>query len=306
MIEPNFQFKIEKETKDFGLFTIEPLQRGYGQTIGNALRRVLLSTIPGAAVTKVKIAGTKHLFSTLKGLKEDVVELTLNIKKIRIAYSGDKSVKLTLAKNGPGPILAGDIEVPAGVEISNKDLVLGTLADSSSHFKAELWVESGYGLSPSEEREDEELGIILLDAIFTPIKRVNYKVSATRVGRVTDFDKLTMEVYTDGTINPKDALIYAAKKLTAFFTQIYNPKEVVVDEGLPIRQSLDAEENLTVEELALPTRIVNALLKAGVKNVAELKQTGAKKLSKVKNLGGKSLKIIQAALEEKDIHLEEE
>ncbi len=305
MIDPTFQVKVEKESRDFGVFILEPLQRGYGQTLGNALRRVLLSSLPGAAITKAKISGTKHLFSTLKGLKEDIVEFTLNIKKIRLAYSGDKPVKISLSKTGPGPIVAGDFEVPAEVEIINKDLVLGNLSDSSSHFKGDFWVESGYGYVPFEERPSEEIGIIPLDAIFTPIKRVNYKVSATRVGRVTDFDKLTLEIITDGTIKPKDAFIFAAKKLTAFFTQVYNPKEVLVDEELPERQTDGQEESLTVEELGLPTRIVNALLKVGVKNVAELKQIGSKKLSKVKNLGGKSLKIIEAALVEKDIRMEE-
>lgn len=305
MIEPNFQVKIEKESREFGVFTLEPLQRGYGQTLGNALRRVLLSSLPGAAITKAKISGTKHLFSTLKGLKEDVVEFMLNVKKIRLAYSGDKPVKISLSKTGPGPILAGDFEVPAEVEIINKDLVLGSLSDSSSHFKGDFWVSSGYGYVPFEETPSEEIGIIPLDGVFTPIKRVNYKVSATRVGRVTDFDKLTIEIITDGTIKPKDAFIFAAKKLSTFFTQIYNPKEVPVDEELPPRQTDSQDESLTVEELGLPTRIINALLKVGVKNVADLRQTGFKKLSKIKNLGGKSLKIIETALVEKDIKMEE-
>lgn len=305
MIEPNFQLKIEKETSDFGVFILEPLQRGYGQTLGNALRRVLLSSLPGAAVTKAKISGVKHLFSTLKGLKEDVAEFTLNVKKVRFAYSGDKPVKISLVKTGPGPILAGDFEVPAGVEIINKDLVLGNLSDSSSQFKGDFWVSSGYGYVPFEEMPSEEIGIIPLDAVFTPVKRVNYKVSATRVGRVTDFDKLTVEIITDGTVKPKDALIFAAKKLSAFFTQVYDPKEVPVDEELPPRQTDSQDESLTVEELGLPTRIVNALLKVGVKNVAELKEVGIKKLSKVKNLGGKSLKIIETALAERNITVED-
>lgn len=305
MIEPNFQLKVEKESPDFGIFILEPLQRGYGQTLGNALRRVLLSSLPGAAVTKAKISGAKHLFSTLKGLKEDVVEFTLNVKKVRFAYSGDKPVRISLVKTGPGPILAGDFEVPAGVEIINKDLVLGNLSDSSSQFKGDFWVSSGYGYVPFEEMPSEEIGIIPLDAVFTPVKRVNYKVSATRVGRVTDFDKLTVEIITDGTVKPKDALIFAAKKLSAFFTQVYDPKEVPVDEELPPRQTDSQDESLTVEELGLPTRIVNALLKVGVKNVAELKEVGIKKLSKVKNLGGKSLKIIETALAERNITVED-
>lgn len=304
MIEPTFQVKTEKETETFGVFILEPLQQGYGQTLGNSLRRVLLSSLPGAAITKVKIAGVKHLFSTLKGLKEDIVEFTLNLKKVRIRYNGEKPIKLTLSKTGLGVITAADIETPAGAEILNKDLVIGNLADSSSHIKGEFWIESGYGYVPFEERESEEVGVIPMDAIFTPVKRVNYKVSSTRVGRMTNFDKLTLEIWTDGTISAKEALLAAAKNLTAFFTQVYTPK-LGVEEAVLTKSSKNEEEMLTVEELELPTRIVNALLKVGIKNVGELKEAGGRKLSKVKNLGGKSLKIIEAALVEKGIKLEE-
>lgn len=305
MIEPAFQVKTEKETETFGVFILEPLRQGYGQTLGNSLRRVLLSSLPGAAITKVKISGVKHLFSTLKGLKEDIVEFTLNLKKIRVRYNGEKPIKLTLTKTGPGVITAADIETPASAEILNKDLVLGNLADSSSRFKGEFWVESGYGYVPFEERESEEVGIIPMDAIFTPIKRVNYKVSSTRVGRMTNFDKLTLEIWTDGTISAKEALFASAKNLTAFFTQVYTPKIRVEEEAVLTKGSKNEEEMLTVEELELPTRIVNALLKVGIKDVNELKEAGGRKLSKIKNLGGKSLKTIEAALIEKGIKLEE-
>jgi DNA-directed RNA polymerase subunit alpha len=305
-MEPTFQLKIEKETSDYGVFVFEPLQQGYGQTLGNSLRRVLLSSLPGAAITKVKISGVKHLFSTLKGLKEDVVEFTLNLKKIRIRYNGEKPVKLSFSKNGPGAITAGDLETPAGVEVINKDLVLGNLADSSSHIKGEFWIERGYGYVPFEEVESEDIGVIPMDAVFTPIKRVNYNVSATRVGRITNYDKLTLEIWTDGTVSPKEALIASAKNLTAFFKQVYEPKAVSTEENdLPIQNSGSEEDSLTVEELELPTRIVNALLKVGVRNVAELKEAGKKKLSKIKNLGGKSMKIIEIALAEKNIKIEE-
>lgn len=306
MIEPSFQFKIEKETSDFGVFVLEPLQQGYGQTLGNSLRRVLLSSLPGAAVTRIKISGVKHLFSTLKGLKEDIVEFTLNLKQIRVRYNGEKPVKLSFSKTGPGTITAGDLETPAGVEVINKDLVLGNLSDSSSHIKGEFWVETGYGYVPFEEMESQDIGIIPMDAIFTPVKRVNYKVSATRVGRITNYDKLTMEIWTDGTISPKEALLSSAKNLTAFFKQVYDPKFVAAEEdGVAVSNGKTEEDTLTVEELELPTRIVNALIKVGVRNVAELKEAGKKKLSKIKNLGGKSMKIIEAALIERDIKLED-
>ncbi|MGI5826655.1 MAG: DNA-directed RNA polymerase subunit alpha [Patescibacteria group bacterium] len=305
MITPTFQFKVEKESPDYGVFVFEPLQQGYGQTVGNALRRVLLNSLPGAAIVQVKISGVKHLFSTLKGLKEDIVELTLNLKKVRVKYSGDKPVKLTLDKVGSGPVVAGDFKVPAGVEIVNKDLVLGTLADKNSRLKGEFLVESGLGYLPFEEREGGEIGVIPLDAIFTPVTRVNYHVSATRVGRVTNFDRLAMEVWTDGSISPRDAIVQSAQTLTAFFDQIVNPREIEEEETDSIREIETQEPSLTIEELELPTRIINALLKVGIRNVADLQKAGRKKISKIKNLGGKSLKIIEAALVEKGIELED-
>jgi len=304
MITPNFQFKTEKETGNFGVFVFEPLQQGYGQTLGNSLRRVLLSSLPGAAIVQAKISGVKHLFSTLKGLKEDIVELTLNLKKVRVKYNGEKSVKITLDKSGPGEIVAGDFKTPAGVEIINKDLVLGTLSDKSSTLKGEFLVNSGYGYVPFEDREGGEIGLIPLDAIFTPVQRVNYYVSATRVGRVTNFDKLTMEVWTDGTIKPKEAMLESAKLLLSFFEQIINPKEV--KEEKEEKLSLLPEGNsLTIEEIELPTRIVNALLKVGIKTVGDLQKAGRKKISKIKNLGGKSLKIVEITLKEREIELQD-
>lgn len=302
MITPTFQFKVEKETADYGVFVFEPLQQGYGQTLGNSLRRVLLSSLPGAAIVQAKISGVKHLFSTLKGLKEDIVELTLNLKKVRIKYNREKTIKITLDKSGPGQITAKDFKTPAGVEIINKDLVLGTLSDKSSTLRGEFLVESGYGYVPFEEREGGEIGIIPLDAIFTPVQRVNYYVSATRVGRVTNFDKLTMEIWTNGTIFPKEALLESAKILSSFFDQIIHPKEI--KETKEEKPSLIAEESLlTIEEIELPTRIVNALLKVGIKTVADLQKAGRKKISKIKNLGGKSLKIIEIAVKERGIEL---
>ena len=306
MIKPTFQLKIEKDLADFGVFTLEPLQPGYGNTVGNALRRVLLGSLPGAAIVQVKISGVKHLFSTLKGLKEDIVEFTFNLKKVRISYKGDKPVKITLDKLGPGLIKAGDFKTPPSVEIINKDLILGTLADKSSRIKGEFLVETGYGYVPLEEKEPTgEIGIIPLDAIFSPIRRVNYHVGATRVGRVTNFDKLTLEIWTDGSISPKDALLEAAQTLTAFFDQIVNPKEVTKEEKIPAKEKVSEESLLTIEELELPTRIVNALLKVGLKTTGDLQKAGRKKIAKVKNLGGKSLKIIEASLVERDITLED-
>lgn len=301
MITPTFQIKTEKETADYGVFVLEPLQQGYGQTLGNSLRRVLLSSLPGAAIIQAKIAGAKHLFSTLPGMKEDITELTLNLKKVNFQYSGDEPVKITLDKTGPGVVKAGDFKTPASVKVINKDQILANLTDKSSRLKGEFLVESGFGYVPFEEREGGEIGVIPLDAIFTPVIRVNYHVSATRVGRITNFDKLTLEIWTDGSVSPKEAFLESAKTLRAFYDQAISPKEI--KKKAPEVETVSDEALLTVEELELPTRIINALIKAGCKTVGDLQKTGSKKISKVKNLGGKSLKIIQAALAEKGVSL---
>jgi len=243
----------------------------------------------------------------LKGLKEDIVEFTLNLKKVKLIYKGEKPVKVALDKTGPGPIKAGDIKTPPSVQIVNKDFVLGTLADKSSRMKGEFLVEGGFGYVPAEEEEGTgEIGVIPLDAIFSPVQRVNYHVGATRVGRVTNFDKLTLEIWTDGLISPHEALEEAAEILTTFFDQIIHPKEVVKEEETAKKEkNLSEEFALTVEEMELPTRIVNALLKVGIKTVGDLQKAGKKKISKVKNLGGKSLKIIKVALAQKGVELED-
>jgi DNA-directed RNA polymerase subunit alpha len=300
MNDPIFQIKTERETQTEGVFVIEPLEQGYGNTIGNPLRRVLLSSLPGAAITFVKIGGVRHQFTTIPGLKEDVVELILNIKKIRVQYTGEKPIQIELDVTGPGEVKAGDIKCPTGVSIANKDLVLGNLADKKSKLSIEMTVERGYGYSPFEDRKSDTLGIIPIDATFTPVVRVNQKIESTRVGRMTNFDKLILEIYTDGTISPSDALKEATKTLISYFEQLANPKKVEkAEEVKPLVANETAK--LTIEELTLPTRIVNALEKSGYKTVEDLLSASPKEVAKIKNLGSKSLKIIQAALKEKGV-----
>ena len=300
MSESNFQIKKVKQTDVFGEFIIEPLEQGYGHTLGNALRRVLLTSLPGAAITKVKISGVKHKFSTLAGLSEDIIELCLNLKQIRVKYNGEKPVKLELEATGPAEIKAGDIKIPATVQIINKNLVLARLSDKKGRLKMELVVERGFGYWPAEERKSEKLGEIILDASFSPITRVNYKVEATRVGRRTDLDRLILEIYSGGAIKPLQALKESAKILVSYFGQIVNPKAGTAKEE---KTKLPPDENLklTVEELELPTRIANALRMAGYETMAELVAASPEDLAKVKNLGEKSLKIIYAALAKKGI-----
>jgi DNA-directed RNA polymerase subunit alpha len=302
MIDPLFQTKIEKETDQYGLFVIEPLAQGYGNTLGNALRRVLLTSLKGAAIVQVKINGIKHKFSTLEGLKEDIIELILNIKQIRLCYDGEKPVELKLEKAGPGQVKAGDIKVPAKVKIVNPDLVLGNLATKNHHLKVEMLAQSGLGFVPAEEREVEKLGVIPLDASFSPVQRVNFRIEATRVGRRTDLDKLILEITTDGTIKPSQALKEASGILVDYFQQFVEPKKAP-KEKKKIEEFPAEVLKLTVEEIDLPTRIANTLRKGGYGTVEDLAKATLSDLVKIKNLGEKSIKIVESALAKKKINL---
>ena len=299
MNEPMFEIKIEKKEADYGRFVISPLEQGYGLTIGNSLRRVLLSSLSGAAVTSVKIAGVKHQFSALVGMKEDIVEFVLNLKKVRFSGNVDKPVKATLEVSKPGEFKAGDIKVGGGVQIANPDLILGTL-NKGNKIDAEITVESGVGYSPAEERPTGTIGLIPVDAAFSPVKRVSYKIEETRVGRLTNYDKLLLEVWTDGTVDANDALTEAAKILVSYFGQVVNPKKVEKESEAP-KDELGLVGKLSVEEIGLPTRVANALIKSGFETVEELAHAKKEDLVKVRNLGEKSLKIIAAALGTKGV-----
>ncbi len=303
MFEPNFKIKAQEERDDYGKFIIEPLDQGFGHTLGNALRRILLSSLPGAAVTTIKIEGVKHQFSTIPGLSEDVVEFILNVKKIRFKLSKNELVKVTLSARGPGKITAGDLKVTSGLEVVNKDLYLGTLSDSKSKIEAEMTVEPGFGFLPAEEQKTGAVGIIPLDATFSPVLRVNYKVEATRVGRMTNLDKLILEVWTDKTIDPLSAVRNTAKILVSYFLQIYEPKAVPT-EGVAVTPAVSDEIlKMTIEELDLPTRISNAFKNGGIETVGQLLGTPKKELMKIKNLGGKSITTVEEKLREKGVAL---
>lgn len=301
MIDPLFQIKKEKETADFGKFIIEPLKQGYGHTLGNTIRRVLLTSLPGAVITQVKVTGVKHQFSTLEGLKEDIIEFILNLKQLQIKYEGEKPAKITLDVTGPREVKAADIKTPAKVEIINKDHVLGKLANKKSRLKAEMVVESGFGYSPAEERKSEKLGVIPVDASYSPVKKVNYRVEATRVGRRTDLDRLIFEITTNGTVKPSEALKKAASILVDYFNQVVSPKKAPKKKKEEVTRlgMLD----LTVEELDLPTRIANSLRKGGYGTLGDLAAATRADLAKVKNLGDKSIKVIEAALAGKEASL---
>ncbi|MEK7559099.1 MAG: DNA-directed RNA polymerase subunit alpha [Patescibacteria group bacterium] len=305
MLDPILKVKEEKSEKGFGKFVIEPLEPGFGHTLGNALRRVLLSSIPGAAVTSVRITGVKHKFSTVPGLKENVVDFLLNIKGLNLTLDSSKELStIKLSVKGPKKITAGDLDLSEDVELVNKDHYLGNLSDKKAKLDMELTVEKGLGYSLAEERKLSTIGAIPTDAIFTPVRRVNYEVSATRVGRQTNLDKLTLEIWTNGAISPRDAINEAGRILSSYFTQIYNPKAAVVSEAaIPTSSLPDNILKLTVDELDLPTRIYNSLRNGGIETFEDLLATPRRDLVSMRNMGNKSISIIEEKLKTRGIDL---
>ena len=296
--------QTEKETNNYGKFAIEPLAQGYGHTIGNSIRRVLLGSLPGAAISQVKIAGVRHQFSTLPGMAEDIVEFILNLKKVRLKLASDKQYKLSLEVKGPKEIKAGDIEVEAGVEVMNKDLVLAHLADDKTRLSAKLVAEAGSGYSLADERKTGEIGVIPIDANFSPVTQVNYRVEATRVGRVTNYDKLTLEITTDGTIKPSVALKQAAKVLIDHFSAIYTPPSVTKKERAE-EVTPPSEEILktSLEELDLPVRLTNSLKSGKIETIGDFLVKDKKELLKMKNMGPKSIAQVEEKLREKGVNV---
>lgn len=303
MKQPIFQVKVKEQTDNHGTIVIGPLEKGFGNTLGNSLRRVLLSELKGASIIKVKIDGVTHKFSTLEGMGEDTIELILNLKQVKVAYDGEEPVVAKLEAKGPGLVTAKDIVAPATVKIVNPDAPIANLSKGTS-LKLELWIGSGYGYSPADERVAETLGEIPVDALYSPVEKVAYKVEATRVGRRTDFDSLVMEIFTDGSQLPIDVLNTSAEILTSYFKQITNPVEVEEkkEESAPAEDEPEVYQ-LSVEELGLPTRIANALKNGGYKTVRDLAKADMDELKKVKNLGEKSLDSILDILKEKGVEI---
>ncbi len=291
----NFSVNTIEERDNYGVFAIEPLANGLGHTLGNALRRVLLSSFRGAAITDVKVAGVSHKFSTLAGLSEDMIDLILNLKSIKVAYEGDEPVVAKLSLKGPKVVTGKDIVTPANVKIVNSNAVIATLGKDAK-LDLELTISTGYGYSSAEERTSSTLGTMAIDAIFSPVERVSYKVEATRVGRRTDFDKVVMDIYTDGSQLPSVVLKEAASILVKAFGQIVEPT-MVEDQAADATSTV----GVMVDDLGLPTRVANALKTAGYKTAADLTKATDKDLKNVKNLGGKSVGLVDEALRSKGL-----
>jgi DNA-directed RNA polymerase subunit alpha len=302
------RFDEETLTDTYGKLVAEPLERGFGTTIGNSLRRVLLSSIEGAAVTAVKIPGALHEFSTIKGIKEDIIDIILNIKKIRFKlYSNGRKIA-TIKVNGPKNVSGKDIKEDASFEILNPDQVIATL-DKDSVFEAEMYVKKGKGYVPAELNKEEGLpvGMIAVDSVFTPIKKVNFIVEKARVGRATDYDRLIMEIWTDGSITPEKAISQAAsiiiKHMELFVLEEEDEEEESLSEEETKLVHSDSEEpvfnsNLlkSVEDLELSVRSYNCLKNANIKTIADLVQKTEQEMLRTKNFGRKSLNEIKEIL----------
>lgn len=301
--------KIDEE-RDYGKFIVEPLERGYGTTLGNSLRRILLSSLPGAAITSIQIDTVQHEFSTIVGVREDVSQIILNIKGLALKLYGSEEKTLEIDITGPAVVTAGDIIVDSDVEILNKDMYICTVSEGAT-FRARLKVKAGRGYVQADENktEDMPIGVLPVDSIYTPVRRVNYQVENTRVGRRDDFDKLTMEIWTDGSIEPLDAMSLAAKILTEHLDIFVN----LTDEARHAEIMVEKEETqkekmleMTIEELDLSVRSYNCLKRAGINTVQELTNKSEPEMIKVRNLGRKSLEEVKAKLHDLGLGLRKE
>ena len=291
----------------YGRFSCEPLERGFGQTLGNSLRRVLLSSLQGAAITSVKITGVLHEFSTIPGVLEDVSDIVLNLKDVRLRMHSDGRKTLRLHKQGEGVVTAGDlVSADSSVDVMNPEHKIATLA-AEADVELEVTVELGKGYRLAERNKDEEMpiGTIPIDSVFSPVRKVNYTVTPARVGRETDFDSLNLDIWTDGSVAPVDALAYAAKILKdqlTIFINFEEPDEVaapVLDEGEPLNPNLFR----SVDELELSVRSANCLQNANIRYIGELVQRTEGEMLKTKNFGRKSLNEIKDVLASMDLHL---
>ncbi|PRX26231.1 DNA-directed RNA polymerase subunit alpha [Orenia metallireducens] len=291
-----------ESTDTYGKFVITPLERGYGVTLGNSLRRIMLSSLPGAAITSIKIEGVRHEFSTVPGVVEDVADLILNLKDVVIKMNEEEPQTLRIEANGEGEVTAGDFTVSGDIEILNPDHHIATLSDEGE-FILEAVVENGRGYVSAEDNKDEEhvIGVLPIDSDFSPMRRVNFKVEDTRVGKRSDLDKLTLEVTTNGSIDPEESISLSAKVLAEHLDLFINLSEEINNVDIMVEKEEEEKDKLmetTIEELDLSVRSSNCLKRAGINTVEELANTSEEDLMKVRNLGKKSLLEIKAKIAE--------
>ncbi|MEE0797445.1 MAG: DNA-directed RNA polymerase subunit alpha [Anaerovoracaceae bacterium] len=286
----------------YGKFVVEPLERGYGTTLGNALRRILLSSLPGAAVTSVKIDGILHEFSTIPGVKEDVTEIILNLKKLAVRLEGENTKRAIINAVGPREVTAADIIGDSDIEIFNPDLHIATLEENAT-LVMEINFARGRGYVPAEQNKTENtpISVIPVDSIYTPVKKVNYTVENTRVGQVTDYDRLVLEIWTDGSITPEEGVSIGAKIMQEHLNLFIQLTDTTDSMEIMVEKEEDQKEKaleMTIEELELSVRSFNCLKRAAINTVEELTQKTEEDMMKVRNLGKKSLDEVKAKLEE--------
>ncbi|HET8853428.1 MAG TPA: DNA-directed RNA polymerase subunit alpha [Ktedonobacteraceae bacterium] len=293
------RIKNTKTQGNYASYDIEPLEAGYGMTLGNTLRRVLLSSLSGAAVTSIRIEGVQHEFQDIPHVMEDVTDIVLNVKKLRLRSFSDHPVSMRLEVNGEREVTAADIQVPSTVEIVNPDLHIATLDNQNAHLDMELVVEIGKGYVPADSKEDQPIGVIPIDAIYTPVQKVNYTVEHTRVGQMTNFDKIILDIWTDGTITPDEALRQSADILVRHFTQLatYRATSIEVEKAplssIPIPQKV---YDTPIEELDLSVRAYNCLKRSNITKVGQVLSMNEEDLLGVRNFGEKSLQELRERL----------
>lgn len=302
---PNIEVVEISEDKKYGKFVVEPLERGYGITLGNSLRRIMLSSLPGAAVTHIKIDGVQHEFSSIPGVKEDVTEIIMNIKSLAIRnHSDSNEVKTAIIDvTGEGVVKASDIQFDADIELMNPDVVIATLSGKDAKLYMELTINKGRGYISADKNKHDDLpiGVLSIDSIYTPVERVNMTVENTRVGQVTDYDKLTLDVYTNGTLVPDEAVSLAAKVLSEHLSLFIDLSESAKSAEVMVEKE-DAESEkileMSIDELELSVRSYNCLKRAGINTVQELINKTPEDMMKVRNLGRKSLEEVQSKIKE--------
>jgi len=301
--KPRIEIEDAKGTH-YGRFIVDQLERGFGTTMGNALRRVLLSSLPGAAISNIRIDGVLHEFSHLSGVKEDVTEIILNLKALALCDSSEGSTPkiARIEAKGAGVVYAGDIKFDSDVEVLNPDLVIATLDNAEAALSIEMTIRKGHGYVGADKNKtaDQPIGLIPIDSIYTPVRKVNFSVEPTRVGNITDYDKLTMEVWTNGTISPKDAICLAARILTEHFNLFVDLSDSAKSAEIMIEREEGLKEKMlemTIEELDLSVRSYNCLKRAGINTVEDLAAKTEEEMIKVRNLGKKSLEEVLLKLE---------
>lgn len=310
MIDQSFSTKIVEETRGYGHFIIEPLPTSFGHTLGNALRRTLLSSLEGSAISFVKVNGAPHHFATIKGVKESVLDIVLNLKQLKFQTNGAGRHRVTISVKGSGKVTGKDVEGDATVV--NKDAYIAEISDASGKLDIDAIVETGYGFVASEDKEDIEAGFIAVDSAFSPIKKVNFKTEETRVGRKSDFEKLELEIWTDESIMPSEALKKVSQILAKSFSTILSTEETVAtDETSSVGQTESKTEevdskfdDIIIDELNLPSRVINALLRENIETVSDLVKTGRKKLIGLKGVGRKSIDLIDDELKKMGVELQ--